>query len=57
MSHVNPKEINRYASIKDWISFWVHLWDHERNGQTGKSMKRANIAMFFLTSACPMVKA
>ena len=21
--------------IKDWISFWVHLLDHERNGQTG----------------------
>jgi len=25
--------------FKDWISFWLHLWDHERNGQTGKSMK------------------
>ena len=29
-------------SIKDWISFWVHLLDHERNGQTGKSTKRAS---------------
>ena len=29
------------AVFKDWISFLVHLWDHERNGQTGKSMKRA----------------
>jgi len=29
--------------LKDWISFWVHLLDHERNGQTGKSMKRAPI--------------
>jgi len=28
--------------LKDWISFWVHLLDHERNGQTGKSMKRAS---------------
>jgi len=31
-----------WDTIKDWISFWVHLLDHERNGQTGKSMKRAS---------------
>jgi len=31
-----------YLSLKDYISFWVHLCDHERNGQTGKSMKRAS---------------
>jgi len=29
------------TAFKDWISFWVHLLDHERNGQTGKSMKRS----------------
>jgi len=31
-----------FPFIKDWISFWVHLWDHECNGQTGKSVKRAS---------------
>jgi len=29
------------CKYKDWISFWVHLLDHERNVQTGKlPMKR-----------------
>jgi len=28
--------------IKDWISFWFRWGDPERNGKTGKSMKRAS---------------
>jgi len=32
--------MTKLSSIKDWFSCWVHLVDHERNGQTGKSMKR-----------------
>ena len=28
----------KFASLKDLISFWVHLLDHERNSQTGKAL-------------------
>ena len=33
------KLANPWSALE--ISFWVHLLDHERNGQTGKYMKRA----------------
>jgi len=41
---LNPSKLesNTFLVFKDWISFWVHLLDHERNGQTGKFMKRAS---------------
>jgi len=32
--------------LKDWISFWLRWWDPERNGKTGKSMKRARILTY-----------
>ena len=31
--------------FKDRISFCVHLWDHERNGQTGKSIMNAMVKL------------
>jgi len=35
--------------LKDWISFWVKLLDHKRNGQTGKSMKLATLKVLVLS--------
>jgi len=34
--------IEQYNHLRIEFSFWLHLLDPERNGKTGKSMKRAS---------------